>query len=64
MSEQLKRGTLYPPQSNILETEVRTGERVATPVFERDMARIKLPKQICSWLRAMLYTAEYPTSTD
>jgi malate dehydrogenase (oxaloacetate-decarboxylating)(NADP+) len=59
--EQLKQGMLYPPQSNILETEVRTAERVATLVFERDLARVKRPKDINSWLRAMLYKAEYPT---
>jgi Malic enzyme, NAD binding domain len=32
--EQLKHGLLYPPQSNISETEVRTAERVASLVFE------------------------------
>jgi malate dehydrogenase (oxaloacetate-decarboxylating)(NADP+) len=58
--EQLQQGALYPPQSNILETEVRSAERVATLVFERDLARVKQPKDINSWLRAMLYKAEYP----
>ncbi len=57
--EQLKQGMLYPPQSNILEAEVRTAERVAALVFERSLARVKRPKDINSWLRAMLYKAEY-----
>jgi hypothetical protein len=34
--KQLKMGMLCPPQSNILDTEVRTAERVARLVFERD----------------------------
>jgi malate dehydrogenase (oxaloacetate-decarboxylating)(NADP+) len=58
--EQLKQGMLYPPQSNILEVEVRTAERVATLVFDRKLARAKRPKDIDSWLRGMLYKAEYP----
>jgi malate dehydrogenase (oxaloacetate-decarboxylating)(NADP+) len=61
--EQLKQGMLYPPQSNILEAEVRTAERVAALVFERNLARVKRPKDINSWLREMLYKAEYPALT-
>jgi malate dehydrogenase (oxaloacetate-decarboxylating)(NADP+) len=62
--EQLKQGMLYPPQSNILEAEVRTAGRVAALVFERDLARVKRPKDIDSWLRAMLYKAEYPAQSS
>jgi malate dehydrogenase (oxaloacetate-decarboxylating)(NADP+) len=51
---------LYPPQSNILDTEVRTAERVARLVFERSLARIDPPKDINTWLIAMLYKPEYP----
>jgi malate dehydrogenase (oxaloacetate-decarboxylating)(NADP+) len=58
--EQLRQGMLYPPQSNILETEVRTAERVAALVFEKSLARVERPNDIDSWLRAMLYKAEYP----
>jgi len=36
----LNQGLLYPPQSNILETEIRTAERVATLVFERNLAGV------------------------
>jgi malate dehydrogenase (oxaloacetate-decarboxylating)(NADP+) len=62
--EQLKQGMLYPPQSNILEVEVRTAERVAALVFDRKLARAKRPKDIDSWLRGMLYKAEYPAPTN
>jgi malate dehydrogenase (oxaloacetate-decarboxylating)(NADP+) len=61
--EQLKQGMLYPPQSNILEVEVRTAGRVAALVFDRKLARAKRPKDIDSWLRGMLYNAEYPAPT-
>ncbi|MGA9149116.1 MAG: NAD-dependent malic enzyme [Candidatus Nitrosopolaris sp.] len=57
--KQLKMGMLFPPQSNVLDTEVRTAERVAKLVFERSLARVDPPKDINPWLRAMLYKAEY-----
>ena len=44
--KQLKMGMLYPPQSNILDTEVRTAERVARLVFERNIAREDPPNDI------------------
>jgi malate dehydrogenase (oxaloacetate-decarboxylating)(NADP+) len=61
--EQLQQGMLYPPQSNIFEIEVRTAERVAGLVFNRGLARVKAPREIGPWLRAMLYKAEYPVVT-
>jgi malate dehydrogenase (oxaloacetate-decarboxylating)(NADP+) len=58
--EQRGKGMLFPPQSNILETEVRTAERVAAIVFERDLARVPAPKDIPTWLQGLLYKPEYP----
>lgn len=57
--EQLKKGMLFPPQSNILETEVRTAVRVATLIFNRDLARVDQPKDINARLRTMLYKPQY-----
>ena len=57
--KQRKLGMLFPPQSNILETEVRTAERVARLVFECNLARVDPPKDIRDWLRAMLYNPKY-----
>jgi malate dehydrogenase (oxaloacetate-decarboxylating)(NADP+) len=57
--KQRKMGMLFPPQSNVLDTEVRTAERVARLVFERSLARVDPPKDINTWLRAMLYKPEY-----
>jgi malate dehydrogenase (oxaloacetate-decarboxylating)(NADP+) len=59
--KQRKMDMLFPPQSNVLDTEVRTAERVARLVFERSLARIDPPKDINAWLRAMLYKPEYTT---
>lgn len=61
--KQLKMGMLFPPQSNILNTEVRTAERVARLVFERSLARVDPPKEINAWLRAMLYKSVPSAST-
>jgi len=41
--DQLDHGLLYPPQSNILETEVKTAARVAKVVFENKLARVERP---------------------
>ena len=57
--EQLKKGLLFPPQSNILEAEVRTAVRIAALVFKRNLARVDQPKNINAWLRAMLYKPQY-----
>jgi len=57
--EQLKKGLLFPPQSNILEAEVRTAVRIAALVFKRNLARVDQPKDINAWLRAMLYKPQY-----
>lgn len=58
---QLKMGLLFPPQSNILDTEVRTAERVAGLVFERNLEGVDAPRphDINFWLKAMLYKPEY-----
>ncbi len=57
--EQRARGMLFPPQSNVLETEVRTAERVASLAFDRNLAQVERPKDVRPWLRAMLYDPAY-----
>jgi malate dehydrogenase (oxaloacetate-decarboxylating)(NADP+) len=57
--EQLKKGLLFPLQSNILETEVRTAACVATLVFDRSLAGVNRPQDVNSWLRAMVYKPLY-----
>lgn len=57
--QQREMGLLFPPQSNILETEIRTAERVAKIIFDRDLARAQRPADINHWLRSQLYKPEY-----
>ncbi len=59
---QLDHGMLFPPQSNVLESEVRTAERVAKLTFDRNLAQVERPKDIHAWLRGMLYRPEYRTA--
>ncbi len=57
--EQLGMGMLFPAQSNVLETEVRTAISVATLVFDRNLARVDRPKDIESWMRGLVYKPQY-----
>jgi malate dehydrogenase (oxaloacetate-decarboxylating)(NADP+) len=57
--DQRQRGVLFPPQSNVLESEVRTAERVARLAFDRNLAQVERPKDIAGWIRGMLYKPEY-----
>lgn len=59
--EMLKQGLLYPPQSNILETEIQTAARVARLVFDSDLARVDRPADMVDFIRGQIYRPEYPT---
>jgi malate dehydrogenase (oxaloacetate-decarboxylating)(NADP+) len=57
--DQLRQGLLYPPQSNILETEIRTAARVAKVVFKSGLARVAQPDDLESFIRSHVYKPEY-----
>ncbi len=57
--EQLKLGMLFPPQSNILEVEIKTATRVAKLVFERNLARVARPDDCEAFIRSHVYKPEY-----
>jgi malate dehydrogenase (oxaloacetate-decarboxylating)(NADP+) len=57
--EQLKLGILFPPQSDILEVEIQTAARVATVIFDADLARVKRPANIRSWIEGQVYHPQY-----
>lgn len=59
--DQLGKGMLFPPQNDILEVEIKIGERIANIIFNAGLAQVERPKDISSWLRAMLYKPEYKT---
>jgi malate dehydrogenase (oxaloacetate-decarboxylating)(NADP+) len=54
-----REGALYPPQSNILDTELRTATRIAEVVFERGLARVTRPADIDEFIRQHTYTPTY-----
>jgi malate dehydrogenase (oxaloacetate-decarboxylating)(NADP+) len=58
-SEMMKQGLLYPPQSNILETEIKTAVRVAKLVFDLDLARVDRPSDLEAFIRSHVYKPEY-----
>lgn len=58
-SDLLKQGCLYPPQSNILETEIQTAIRVAKIVFDRGLAQVDCPADINTFIRSQVYKPEY-----
>jgi malate dehydrogenase (oxaloacetate-decarboxylating)(NADP+) len=56
---QREEGMLYPPQSNILDTELRTAAKVAEVVFQRGLARVERPADIDKFIRQHTYTPTY-----
>jgi malate dehydrogenase (oxaloacetate-decarboxylating)(NADP+) len=56
---QLERGMLYPPQSNMLETEMVTAARVAELVFDRGLARVEKPADVAAHVRRHAYEPAY-----
>ena len=61
--DELAVGILYPPQSNILQTEVTTALRVAELIFDRGLAGVKRPKDLRAYLESQLYKAEYASAS-
>jgi malate dehydrogenase (oxaloacetate-decarboxylating)(NADP+) len=57
--ELLKQGSLYPLQSNILETEIQTAARVAKLVFDSGLARVSRPADMVAFIREHVYKPEY-----
>ena len=52
-------GLIYPPQSNILETEVHIAQRVAETIFARGLAAVAKPDDLRGFIKSPVYTAEY-----
>jgi malate dehydrogenase (oxaloacetate-decarboxylating)(NADP+) len=57
--QQLAEGMLYPPQSNILETELTTATKIAELVFDRSLARVDRPADVGRFIRQHAYTPRY-----
>jgi malate dehydrogenase (oxaloacetate-decarboxylating)(NADP+) len=50
---------LFPPQSNMLETEIKTAARVARLVFEEGLASVPRPDDFEAFIRSHVYKPEY-----
>src|SRR5262249_22677187 len=58
-SGELEQGQLFPPESNILETEIKVAARVASVVFDHNLACVAPPKDYEEFIRSHVYTPEY-----
>jgi malate dehydrogenase (oxaloacetate-decarboxylating)(NADP+) len=56
---QLEQGLLFPPQSGILETEIKVAARVAKVVFDSDLARVARPEDCEAFIRSHVYKPAY-----
>jgi uncharacterized protein YbjT (DUF2867 family) len=57
--DMLKQDLLYPLQSNILETEIKTAIRVTRLVFDSELARVDRPDDLEAVIRSQVYKPEY-----
>jgi malate dehydrogenase (oxaloacetate-decarboxylating)(NADP+) len=57
--DELDAGLLYPPQSNILPTEVAVAVKVAETIFARGLAGVKKPADVRKFVEGQLYKPEY-----
>ena len=56
---ELESGLLYPPQSSILDTEIKAAVRVAETIFERKLAGVAKPGDMAAFIASHVYNAEY-----
>jgi malate dehydrogenase (oxaloacetate-decarboxylating)(NADP+) len=52
-------GLIYPPQSEILKTELHAAQRVAEVIFTRGFARVPKPSNIGAFIQSEAYKPEY-----
>jgi len=57
---ELEVGLIYPPQSEILKTELHAAQRVAEVIFARGLARVPKPGDIGAFIQSQTYKPEYP----
>jgi malate dehydrogenase (oxaloacetate-decarboxylating)(NADP+) len=56
---ELDAGLLYPPQTDILQTEITTALRVTEVIFARGLAAVDRPRDLRAFLESQLYKPEY-----
>ncbi len=55
----LEAGRIYPPQSELLRTEIEAACRVAEIVFARGLARVNAPSDVGTLVRSSIYQPRY-----
>jgi malate dehydrogenase (oxaloacetate-decarboxylating)(NADP+) len=53
-------GLIYPPTSNIFQASLLTAARIATYVFDHDLAGVPRPADVEAHIRALAYQPAYP----
>jgi malate dehydrogenase (oxaloacetate-decarboxylating)(NADP+) len=56
---ELDSGLLYPPQSNILDTEMHAAVTVAEAIFARGLAGVAKPANMAAFIASHMYKPEY-----
>jgi malate dehydrogenase (oxaloacetate-decarboxylating)(NADP+) len=56
---ELEQGLLFPPQANILETEIKVAARVARVVFDSNLACVAPPADCEAFIRGHVYKPDY-----
>jgi malate dehydrogenase (oxaloacetate-decarboxylating)(NADP+) len=57
--QELEQGLLFPPQANILESEIKVAARVAKLVFDSNLAGVAAPADYEAFIRSHVYRPEY-----
>jgi malate dehydrogenase (oxaloacetate-decarboxylating)(NADP+) len=57
--QELEQGLLFPPQANILETEIKVAARAAKVAFDSNLASVPRPKDLEAFIRSQVYKPEY-----
>jgi malate dehydrogenase (oxaloacetate-decarboxylating)(NADP+) len=52
-------GLIYPPQSQLLDTELAAAERVAEVIFDRELAGVPRPQDLTAFIRQRAYQPGY-----
>ena len=52
-------GLIYPPQSEIYETELHAAVRIAEVVFDRGLSAVPRPENLETFIRSQVYEPEY-----
>ena len=57
--ESLAIGLIYPPQSRILEASLHVATRIASYIFDHDLARVARPDDVEQLIRSRAYRPVY-----